>query len=150
MKQIDTLYLIVTKNFGTYPCSFYQNNAGDIFLIREQIGIALEYANPTEGILKIHKKHKDKLSQYSTCVTINSNTGNNYNTVLYTFRGVMELCIWCGKSKAKAFMIWCWDVIVQSNLSIASSKFNEHHEVIANIDDKCMIRQEHRTQHRYS
>ena len=33
----------------------------DILLTREQIGQALEYANPAKAIQKIHLKHKDRL-----------------------------------------------------------------------------------------
>lgn len=33
----------------------------DILLTRDQIGQALEYANPAKAIQKIHLKHKDRL-----------------------------------------------------------------------------------------
>ena len=40
------LKLITTEKFGSIPCDFYRNMNDDILLTREQIGSALEYANP--------------------------------------------------------------------------------------------------------
>ena len=55
------LKLITTENFGKLQCNFYRNMNDDILLTREQIGTALEYADPSKAIRKIHLKHKDRL-----------------------------------------------------------------------------------------
>ncbi len=43
----NNLKFITTETFGDLPCNFYRNMNDDIFLTREQIGIALEYSAPS-------------------------------------------------------------------------------------------------------
>ena len=43
---MSNLKLVTTENFGNLECNFYKNMNDDIFLTRDQIGQALEYANP--------------------------------------------------------------------------------------------------------
>ena len=83
----------------------------DILLTREQIGSALEYTNPDDALSKIHKRHKDRLDQFSVVAKLSSTDGKEYDTYLYTQKGVMEICRWSNKPKANQFMDWCWDVI---------------------------------------
>nr|DAQ82990.1 MAG TPA: hypothetical protein [Caudoviricetes sp.] len=47
----------------------------DILFTREQIGQALEYADPSKAICKIHLKHKDRLNEL--CVRIKDRTFDN-------------------------------------------------------------------------
>lgn len=44
--MLNNLKLITTETFGALSCNFYRNMNDDILLTREQIGIALEYAQP--------------------------------------------------------------------------------------------------------
>ena len=62
---MSSLKLITTEKFGSIPCDFYRNMNDDILLTREQIGSALEYANPDDALSKIHRRHKDRLDQLS-------------------------------------------------------------------------------------
>lgn len=115
------LKLITTETFGELPCNFYRNANDDVLLTREQIGQALEYADPIKAIQNIHAKHKDRLDQFS--VRIKSETfdhpqsevgrKNNLMTerVYYTERGIMELCRWSRQPKANLFMDWVWDIV---------------------------------------
>lgn len=74
----------------------------DILLTREQIGQALEYADPIKAIQNIHTKHKDRLDQMSVRIktetfdTPRSDVGRNKNLmterVYYTEKGIMEIC----------------------------------------------------------
>ena len=57
----STLKLITTEKFGDLDCDFYRNLNDDILLTREQVGLALEYSDPSRAIRKIHFKHKDRL-----------------------------------------------------------------------------------------
>lgn len=59
-----SLKLITTETFNNLPCNFYRNTNDDILLTREQIGQALEYANPQKAIDNIHSKHRDRLNEY--------------------------------------------------------------------------------------
>lgn len=107
----NNLKLITTETFCDLPCNFYRNMNDDILLTREQIGTALEYANPSVALSIIHKKHKDRLDQLSVVIRTISTDGKSYDTIFYTQRGVMEICRWSRQAKANQFMDWVWDVI---------------------------------------
>ena len=62
---MSNLKLITTETFGDLSCNFYRNMNDDILLTREQIGRALEYADPIKAIQNIHAKHKDRLDELS-------------------------------------------------------------------------------------
>lgn len=78
---------------------------------REQIGSALEYSNPDIALSKIHKKHSDRLDNLSVVTKLVSTDGKSYETMLYTQRGVMEICRWSNSNKANEFMDWVWNII---------------------------------------
>lgn len=108
---MSNLQLITTENFGSIPCDFYRNMNNDILLTREQTGSALEYKYPDDALSKIHRRHKDRLDQFSVVAKLASTDGREYDTYLYTQKGVMEICRWSNKPKANQFMDWCWDII---------------------------------------
>ena len=105
------LKLITTETFGDLSCNFYRNMNDNILLTREQIGIALEYSDPDVALSKIHKKHKDRLDKLSVVTKLESTDGKEYNTTLYSERGIMEICRWSRQPKANLFMDWVWDII---------------------------------------
>ena len=108
---MSKLTLITTETFGDLSCNFYRNMNDDILLTREQIGQALEYAYPDDALSKIHKRHRDRLDSLSVVVKLASTDGKEYDTTLYSERGIMEICRWSNKPKANLFMDWVWDVI---------------------------------------
>lgn len=122
---MSNLKLITTETFNNLPCNFYRNMNDDILLTREQIGQALEYADPSKAIRKIHFKHKDRLDEL--CIRIKDKTfdntqngasrGQNDNLiterVYYTERGIMEICRWSRQKNANLFMDWTWDIITK-------------------------------------
>lgn len=107
----NNLKLITTETFGDLSCNFYRNMNDDILLTREQIGSALEYSNPDIALSKIHKKHSDRLDNLSVVTKLVSTDGKSYETILYTQRGIMEICRWSRQPKADIFMDWVWDII---------------------------------------
>ena len=108
---MTNLKLITTETFGDLSYNFYRNMNDDILLTREQIGIALEYSDPNVALSKIHKKHKDRLDELSVVTKLESTDGKEYNTTLYSERGIMEICRWSNSKKANIFMDWVWDII---------------------------------------
>lgn len=120
---MSNLKFITTETFNNLPCNFYRNMNDDILLTREQIGQALEYADPSKAIRKIHLKHKDRLDEL--CIRIKDKTfdstqngasreqNDNLITerVYYTERGIMEICRWSRQPNANIFMDWVWDII---------------------------------------
>lgn len=120
---MNNLTLITTETFNNLPCNFYRNMNDDILLTREQIGQALEYADPSKAIRKIHLKHKDRLDEL--CIRIKDKTfdgtqngasreqNDNLITerVYYTEKGIMEICRWSRQKNANIFMDWVWNII---------------------------------------
>lgn len=115
---MSNLTLITTETFNNLSCNFYRNMNDDILLTREQIGQALEYADPSKAIRKIHLKHKDRLDELCVRIKLGS-TQNGANLskseeqerVYYTERGVMEICRWSRQKNANIFMDWTWDIV---------------------------------------
>lgn len=122
----NNLKLITTETFGDLSCNFYRNMNDDILITREQIGYALEYANPNSSLSMIHKRHKDRLDCLSVVTKLLSTDGKEYETILYTQRGVMEICRWSNKPKANQFMDWVWDIIekYRNNELVANTQLN--------------------------
>lgn len=117
---MSNLVLITTETFNNLSCNFYRNMNDDILLTREQIGQALEYADPSKAVRKIHLKHKDRLDELCVRIKLGS-TQNGANLskseeqerVYYTERGIMEICRWSRQKNANIFMDWTWDVITK-------------------------------------
>ena len=118
---MSKLQLITTETFGDLSCDFYRDTNNDILLTREQIGQALEYADPSKAIRKIHLKHKDRLEKLcirikgeeiaQTHIGANLTKSEEQERVYYTERGIMEICRWSRQKKANEFMDWVWDII---------------------------------------
>lgn len=53
------LQLVKTENFNDLSCDFYSSE-DDIWMTRNQIGEALEYADPRKAIQNIHDKNKNR------------------------------------------------------------------------------------------
>jgi hypothetical protein len=131
---MSKLTIATTERFGNLDCNFYENS-GEYLITRQQIGEALEYADPKKSIDKIHHTHKKRIDKFSITIvsgvggknpTIVSGVGEEKPTIVsgvgeekkvkrkmtfYTRRGVMEICRWSRQPKADAFMDFCWDVM---------------------------------------
>ncbi len=114
---MSNLKLITTENFGDLQYNFYRNMNDDILLTREQIGSALEYANPSTAIKNLHRKHKDRLDMFSVRIKLGglqnepTSKSDEQERIYYTERGVMELCRWSRQPLANQFMDWVWDIV---------------------------------------
>ena len=89
----------------------------------------MEYSHPDIALGKIHNRHKDRLDQFSVLTKLVSTDGKEYDTYLYTQKGVMEICRWSTKRKANQFMDWCWDVI---------EKYRNNQEFANTIDNTAL------------
>ena len=108
------LSLVKSDTFGQVQCDFYQNEQSDILMTREQIGSALEYADPNGAIEVIHRRNRDRLDSFSTSVRLTGVEGSREVTrdiTIYTAKGIYEICRFSRQTKADAFMDWVWDVI---------------------------------------
>lgn len=108
---MNNLELVKSENFGKVQCDFYEDDTKDILMTREQIGIALGYSEPRVAIAKIHNRYKDRLNKFSGVVSLVSPQGTYQDTIVYTAKGVMEICRYSRQPKADDFMDWVWDVV---------------------------------------
>lgn len=109
----NALALVKSETFATTVVDFYRNPK-DIWMTREQIGTALEYAEPGIAIAKIHDRHKERLDALSSFVNVTKEEdGNQYirESYLYSAKGVYEICRWSQQPKADAFFDWVYDRI---------------------------------------
>ena len=110
----QNLTLVTQKNFGTLPCNFYQGNENEYYMTREQIGTALNYENPNDAIRLIHHRNADRLDSLSTSFNLNGVEGGRVverEIIVYTLRGVMEICRFSRQPNADQFMDFVWDVM---------------------------------------
>ncbi len=105
------LRLITTEKFCNIECDFYRSNKDDILITREQIGRALEYSEPQKAIDKLHSRHKERLNKFSVTTKVTGTDGKAYNTMLYTPKGIYEICRWSQQHNANAFIDWVWEVL---------------------------------------
>lgn len=71
----------------------------------------MEYSNPQKAIDNIHSKHRNRLDELSVTTKLRATDGKCYNTMLYTERGIMEICRWSRQKNTNMFMDWTWDII---------------------------------------
>jgi phage antirepressor YoqD-like protein len=108
---MENLQMIKSENFGTAKCDFWQDAGGNILVTRRQIGQALGYSDPQKAIDNLHSKHDNRLNQFSVTLKVRGTDGKDYDTCLYSYKGIMELCRWSQQPKADAFMDWVWNVM---------------------------------------
>lgn len=104
------LALVRSEQFNGVTCDFYRDN-NDIWITREQIGQALEYSNPQKAVDNLHERNKERLDQFSVTLKLRATDGKQYNTRVYSAKGVYEICRWSRQPKADAFMDFVWNTL---------------------------------------
>lgn len=107
---MDELKLVKSAGFGGIKCDFY-GDGNELWMTREQIGVALEYSDPRVAVAKIHAKRKNRLDRFSVVTKLVSSDGKAYDTTVYNRKGIMEICRHSDQPKADAFMDFCWEVM---------------------------------------
>lgn len=100
--------------FGTISCDYYSDGKGEFFMTRQQIGQALGYDDPNKRIDEIHSKHKERLDRFSTTLKLRVVEGNrhvNREMILYSAKGVYEICRWSRQPKADEFYDHVYDIL---------------------------------------
>ncbi|PEP85174.1 BRO-N domain-containing protein [Bacillus toyonensis] len=103
--------IVKSESFGNVVCDVYQNEKNEIFMTRNQIGQALEYTNPNDAIRFIHKRHRERLDQFSVPCKLNGTDGKRYEAVIYNAKGIYEICRWSKQPKADAFYDWVYELL---------------------------------------
>lgn len=111
------LRLVKQGDFLGEKCDFYVNETGNIFMSRTQIGYALRYKNPSDGIRNIHARHYKRLDQMSVEVTtaqierVSKHQSNDKLTFMYAEKGIYEICRHSNQPVSDSFYDWVYDVI---------------------------------------
>ncbi len=102
---------IVTKEmFAQNQMNIYQNENNDVFMTREQIGLALEYTHPREAVKNIHSRNNERLNQFSRRAQIDTPSGKQ-ETVIYSEKGIYEILRYSKQPKADEFYDWVYDLL---------------------------------------
>lgn len=80
-------------------------------MTRQQIGNAMEYAEPRKAIANIHAAHKERLDRYSTVLETRTLDGRIREVFLYSAKGVYEICRWSRQPKADEFYDKVYDIL---------------------------------------
>ena len=111
------LKLYTTKAYNGLELDCYvepsQQDAGDFWATREQIGRLLGYTEPNNAITIVHKRNKERLDKFSTSVILTRVEGGrevSREVTVYSFKGLLEICRYSNQPKANDIMDWLWEV----------------------------------------
>lgn len=105
------LILVQSRVFNSVVCDLWQNENGDVFMTRKQIGEALEYSEPETAIRKIHKRHEERLKQFSAQTKLVGTDGKAYETYIYNEKGIYEVIRKSQQPKADEFYDFIYDLL---------------------------------------
>jgi|SRR5690625_1396540 len=105
------LSIVSKEMFGQKEMDIYVNDNNDIFMTREQIGQALEYATPRKAISDLHNRHKERLDKFSVVSRLRTTDGKQYETIIYNEKGIYEIARKSGQPKADEFYDWVYDLL---------------------------------------
>jgi len=109
---MTNLQKVLTSHFGSLEIDVVQA-AGqpEPGITRRQLGEMLEYVDPQNAIDVIHGRHRERLDAFSVPVTLTGTDGKVYHTVVYGFKGILEVCRYSNQPKANAVMDWAWETL---------------------------------------
>ncbi|WP_068786648.1 BRO family protein [Paenibacillus phocaensis] len=108
------LSIVKSEQFGNVQCDFWRDENGEIVMTREQIGAALEYAEPNKAIAKLHERYKERLNRFSSVVKLTNVEGGRRverDVVVYYPKGIYEICRWSRQPKANEFYDMVYDIL---------------------------------------
>jgi len=108
---MNNLVLIKSEAFGTVKCDFYRDENKEILMTSEQLGIALNYANPRNGIGKIVERNPYlKKNEFSGVVKL-STPGGIQETRVFKEDGIYEVTFLANTERAREFREWVRSVL---------------------------------------
>lgn len=105
------LELVKEGDFLGTKCNFYKDEDNNVYMTREQIGQALKYSNPQKAIDNIHSRNKERLNKFSVTLKLRATDGKQYNTTLYTEKGIYDICRFSKQPIADQFYDWVYEQI---------------------------------------
>ena len=103
---------VLTSRFGNMEINVVQaTGQPEPGITGKQIGEMLGYAFPQESIDKIYQRNKDRLDPLSVQVKMTSTDGKVYETRVYGFKGILEVCRYSQQPNAHAVIDWAWETL---------------------------------------
>lgn len=125
---------VKSLTFGEIECDFFSDTNTDVWMTREQIGQALGYADPRKSIKQIHLRHKDRLDVLSRRVPIDTLLGGKQTLVLYSAKGIYEICRWSKQPNANEFYDFVYDVLEDLRVNNVTKRWKSPADVKREID----------------
>jgi hypothetical protein len=100
----------LTSQFGSLEIDVVKTGE-EPGVTREQLGTMLGYADRHRAIAKIHGRNSARLDSLSVVVKMTTTDGKAYDTTIYGFKGVLEICRYSNMPNANAVMDWAWETL---------------------------------------
>ena len=104
--------ILTTKDFHRIAVDVYvdEYNLSDFWITREQVGQLLNYRKPEWAIKGIHKRFEWEFNHFYKNVEINVRRKGKCKTVVYNFDGLIKICSFSRKSRAKEAVNFFWEI----------------------------------------
>lgn len=109
--------IATTKNFNGITLNCYceegQENSGEFWATREQIGQLLGYEKPNKAVANIHDRNANRLNKFSTTLKMRKVEGNRTVTrdvTVYNFKGLLEICRYSNQPNAHKVIDVLWEI----------------------------------------
>lgn len=90
--KVAQMELVKQERFAGLDVDFYKDENNNIYMTRNQIGAALEYANPNDAIRLIHNRNKFlKDEEFSVTCKLKAADGKLYRTRLLNKKGIKAI-----------------------------------------------------------
>lgn len=86
---MEELRIVKNSQFGSVSCDYYGNGNGEFFMTR----------------------HRDRIDKFSVLTKLGSTDGKQYDTHLYSAKGVYEICRWSRQPKADEFYDHVYEIL---------------------------------------
>jgi phage antirepressor YoqD-like protein len=104
---------ILTSRFGGLAINIVKTGQSEPGITRQQLGEMLGYDSPAKAIKDIHARNVERFQLGAFCarLKIQAADGKYYDTYVYTFKGVLEVCRHSNQPNANAVIDWAWDTL---------------------------------------
>jgi phage antirepressor YoqD-like protein len=104
---------ILTSRFGSLAITVVKAGQSEPGITRQQLGEMLGYESPAKAIKDIHTRNAERFEEGAKCaqLKIQASDGKYYDTYVYTFRGILEVCRYSNQPNAHAVIDWAWDTL---------------------------------------
>lgn len=130
-----SLQTILTSQFNGQNIELIQEGNDDFSVTREQLGLMLEYAEPNKSIAKIHERNFERLSKWSVFVKMTAPDGKSYETCVYSFMGLLEVCRFSNQKNANAVIDWAWETLNKLRTGSCSIVYHGNEKLVKENSD---------------